>query len=80
MIFMSVFAPCRTKGQKISCTERAPYLLVAAGVSILRSVDMKGSEWEVLVNEPVGGITSLDYHYEYVHTYWLLLPTRACAN
>ena len=80
MIFMSVFAPCRTEGQKISCTERAPYLLVAAGVSILRSADMNGSEWEVLVEDIDGGITSLDYHYKYVHTYWLLLPAHACAS
>ena len=43
-----------------------PYLLVAAGVSILRSVDMNGSEWETLVEDDYGGITSLDYHYKYV--------------
>ena len=51
---------------KESLPQSAPYLLVAAGVSILRSVDMNGSEWEVLVEENYGGITSLDYHYWYI--------------
>ena len=65
---------------KVSFFYRKPYLLVAAGLSILRSVDMNGSEWETLVKDIDEGITSLDYHYEYVYTYWLLLPTYTCAN